>query len=493
LVEVVETRTLSGHTVEHVWAALKNFERYADFMKDVISVEVDRIDSSQWLSVWNVHLNGVQFSWVEKDILEAPHRLAFELVEGDVEMLAGEWLIKQRPDGVEVTLSMEFDLGIPSMSQTLDPLARRALKSNVDGLLEGLDSMVSGAEPSAKGRISSPVRKPRLAHDPIFVSGHAAITGHPVEISQFKELAGDLELIATLKERGLEYVACFKDQDEAFSTLLECIEQVLDKTQTEAADIDAIFFTNGCSTWKSDDDKRLMRSLAKLNLDHCSLIGANMASCGNTGIAFRVAQGVMASEQLSHALLLTIDWVEPGQSRLSAPDIGMNADGVSACLLTREGGEFSIVDCLNYSDADLADPTLAETDPTKFLDLHIQGISKLLKNTLDVHGLTGKDIDLVLAPNLNSTLTYLIAVSVGMKRARVIAPNIGKTAHVQTADALLNLQTALDEHTPERGAYWLLISSGPQAWSSVLLKAEQPARVAGRKEETRIIETVTPS
>lgn len=479
--------------VEDVWAALKNFERYADFMQDVISVEVDRIDSSQWVSSWNVRLNGVQFSWVENDILEAPHRLSFELVEGDVEMLAGEWLITQLPDGVEVTLAMEFDLGIPSMSETLDPLARRALKSNVDGLLKGLDSMVSGAEPSTKDGILAPRRKPRLAHDPIFVSGHAAITGHPVALSQLNELAANPELIATLKERGLEYVACFKNQDEAFSTLLECIEQVLDKTQTDAAEIDTIFFTNGCSTWRSDDDKRLMRSLAMLKLDHCSLIGVNMASCGNTGIAFRVAQGVMTSEQLDHALLLTIDWVERGQPRLSAPDIGMNADGVSACLLSREGGEFSIVDCLNYSDADLADPALAEADPTKFLDLHIKGISKLLKNTLDVHGLTGKDIDLVLAPNLNSTLTYLIAVSVGMKRARVIAPNIGKTAHVQTADALLNLQTALDDFTPECGAHWLLISSGPQAWSSILLKAEQPARMAGRKEESRMLDTVNRS
>jgi 3-oxoacyl-[acyl-carrier-protein] synthase III/ribosome-associated toxin RatA of RatAB toxin-antitoxin module len=487
LVEVVETRLLDGFTVDQVWAALKSFERYADFMVDVISVEVDRIDSSQWISSWNVHLNGVQFSWVEKDILEAPHRLSFELVEGDVERLAGEWLIKATPAGVEVTLAMEFDLGIPSMSETLDPLARRALKSNVDGLLAGLGTMVSGAEPTVRDKSAAPRRKPRIAQEPIYVSGQIAITGQPVEITQFEELAGKPELIATLKERGLEYVACFRDQDEAFATLQECIARLLASTGIDARDIDAIFFTNGCSTWRSVDDKRLMRMLATLDLDHCSLIGVNLASCGNTGIAFRVAQGVMTSEQLDNALLVTIDWVEPGQPRLSAPDIGMNADGASACLLTRKQGAFSIVDCLNYSDAGLADPALAEADPTKFLDLHIQGISKLLKNTLEVHGLTGKDIDLVLAPNLNSTLTYLISVSVGMKRARVIAPNIGRTAHVQTADALLNLQTVLNDHTPERGSYWLLVSSGPQAWSSVLLRAEGPSPRGESLEADRMI------
>lgn len=123
-----------------VWATLCDFERYPDFMKDVLEVTVERVSAAEIISHWRVLLNGSELSWTERDRLTADHRIVFEQIDGDLEVWRGEWrLVSKAGDGaLSVELSVTFDLGIPSLADVLHPIGERAIRANSRQMLEGI-------------------------------------------------------------------------------------------------------------------------------------------------------------------------------------------------------------------------------------------------------------------------------------------------------------------------------------------------------------------
>jgi hypothetical protein len=109
-------------------------------MDDVISVEYLRRYSSSAESAWSVLLNGSELRWIERDDFRPLERIDFEQIEGDIEIWQGFWEISDAAHGFDVRLQVEFDIGIPSLSDILNPIGARAIKANCRRMLTGLQS-----------------------------------------------------------------------------------------------------------------------------------------------------------------------------------------------------------------------------------------------------------------------------------------------------------------------------------------------------------------
>jgi ribosome-associated toxin RatA of RatAB toxin-antitoxin module len=110
-------------------------------MPDVLDVTFAERAPTSARSEWRVLLNGTELTWTEHDLFEPERRVVFEQIDGDLEVFRGTWELDEAPGGVEVTLDVEFDLGIPSLSSTLDPIGTRAVASNSHKMLAAIRGM----------------------------------------------------------------------------------------------------------------------------------------------------------------------------------------------------------------------------------------------------------------------------------------------------------------------------------------------------------------
>lgn len=124
--------------VETVWDVVSAFDEYPKTMSSVIAVEFQERSESQAVTSWTVSLNDSELSWVERDVFEPHRRISFESIDGDLEVFRGEWLLEPVDGGVSVSFEVEFDLGIPSLAEVLDPIGADALRENSMSMLNAI-------------------------------------------------------------------------------------------------------------------------------------------------------------------------------------------------------------------------------------------------------------------------------------------------------------------------------------------------------------------
>jgi len=79
--------------------------------------------------------------WSEFDEFDlAEHTLRFRRRDGDPEALEGAWTVRKglSGEGCVITFEAEFDIGIPTMREMLEPLAARAMEDNIVQTMRGV-------------------------------------------------------------------------------------------------------------------------------------------------------------------------------------------------------------------------------------------------------------------------------------------------------------------------------------------------------------------
>ena len=132
-------RLIPSDDIEKVWQVVSAFDQYPKTMESVVSVEFKERDDQSALTEWTVLLNDSEMSWIERDVFHKPNRIDFESIDGDVEVFRGQWLLERTNNGVSVAFEVEFDLGIPSLAEVLDPIGSEALESNASSMLDAIE------------------------------------------------------------------------------------------------------------------------------------------------------------------------------------------------------------------------------------------------------------------------------------------------------------------------------------------------------------------
>ncbi|MFJ8038938.1 type II toxin-antitoxin system RatA family toxin [Kitasatospora sp. NPDC096147] len=132
-----------------VWAAVVDVESYQHCMESVDEVRVvEQRDALHRTTSWSVRLEGSVLRWTEAEVIDpAARRFTFDQLTGDLGEFSGHWTVRETPDGGStVTLHADFDIGIPLLSEMLNPLAADALRDNAAQMIAALRARLVTAE-----------------------------------------------------------------------------------------------------------------------------------------------------------------------------------------------------------------------------------------------------------------------------------------------------------------------------------------------------------
>ena len=92
-------------------------------------------------SDWEVNFRNGILKWQEIDRVDREARtMSFVQTEGDLAEFWGEWRVETDDGDTTIHFHAAFDLGIPSLATMLDPVAERALRSNISELISAFAS-----------------------------------------------------------------------------------------------------------------------------------------------------------------------------------------------------------------------------------------------------------------------------------------------------------------------------------------------------------------
>ncbi|WP_030759228.1 MULTISPECIES: type II toxin-antitoxin system RatA family toxin [unclassified Streptomyces] len=148
-------------TVEHrstevdaraAYELVRDFARYPQLVPIVRRVDVAAAGpGGAVLSDWEVDFRNGVLAWSEEDVFDdTAMGITFRQTEGDFETFDGRWSITPADGdraGCTVRFEAEFDFGLPSLSQIIDPVAERVLRETIATILRTL--LHTGADAGA--------------------------------------------------------------------------------------------------------------------------------------------------------------------------------------------------------------------------------------------------------------------------------------------------------------------------------------------------------
>lgn len=148
--EVIVQVVAEERTARQAYELICDFRRYPELTDTVHEVVVHPPEADGALSSdWSVVFRNGLMRWSELDrFFSETLTVEFEQVKGDFEMFQGSWACEERSEGAVVTFRSEFDLGIPSLAEILDPVAESTLRDNILRILEGLMGRVTPMSPA---------------------------------------------------------------------------------------------------------------------------------------------------------------------------------------------------------------------------------------------------------------------------------------------------------------------------------------------------------
>jgi len=106
----IERSALVPYTAEQMYQLVNRVERYPDFLRWCVGGEVwDETEQGMRASI-TVRVAGMARTFTTINVLERPHRISMNLVDGPFRRLTGVWNFEQLgEDGSKVTLHLEFE------------------------------------------------------------------------------------------------------------------------------------------------------------------------------------------------------------------------------------------------------------------------------------------------------------------------------------------------------------------------------------------------
>lgn len=140
----VEVTRLVGAPRDAVWNIASDFPSFPKFMPDVESLRVVERGDGWEVSEWVARLQGRKIRWAERaDFDRVNYRICYKQTAGDLKKFEGEWRFDEA-DGQRTlfTLTCDFDFGIPVVAALLNPVAARAIRANLEQMMESIERQV---------------------------------------------------------------------------------------------------------------------------------------------------------------------------------------------------------------------------------------------------------------------------------------------------------------------------------------------------------------
>ena len=135
----VESTIVIDAPARAVYELAKQQERFPQFMPDVETVTVLERHADYIVTRWKTLVEDAPIEWTEEDRFDdANVRIDYRLTEGDLDTFEGAWTFVETDAGTLVTLSVEYDFGVPTLAELIGPTLAKKVKENSDMMLAGL-------------------------------------------------------------------------------------------------------------------------------------------------------------------------------------------------------------------------------------------------------------------------------------------------------------------------------------------------------------------
>lgn len=142
----VERSILIQGPIERVYELAKDMEAYPDFMPDVESVKVIEREPHRTVTEWETSVDGTPILWTEEDRFDDENFVIdYQLIEGDLDKFEGQWRFVRSGSGTQVTLTVDYDFGIPELTNLIGPTLEQKVGENSEMMLEGMKRRIEGA------------------------------------------------------------------------------------------------------------------------------------------------------------------------------------------------------------------------------------------------------------------------------------------------------------------------------------------------------------
>jgi len=139
---LVEVDSVMPAPVSRVWELINDVEAYPRLMDHVRSLAVLERGQTYRLTAWEIDCHGFIMRWVEREEIDPErYRIDYHQEKGDLAVFEGVWQVEAISEEISrVMLSVRFEIGVPMLSEMLNPVAERAIRENSQKMLLSLAS-----------------------------------------------------------------------------------------------------------------------------------------------------------------------------------------------------------------------------------------------------------------------------------------------------------------------------------------------------------------
>lgn len=132
---------------ENIYPIIKDMEKYPQFMKDLVSVEVIERTDCTTVTKWVSNVDGRSIRWTEQDVFDDENmHITYRQTDGDLKKFEGEWILTPVNGGTQIKLTVDFEFGIPMIAGLLNPILKKKVRENSQNMLAAVRDRVQICE-----------------------------------------------------------------------------------------------------------------------------------------------------------------------------------------------------------------------------------------------------------------------------------------------------------------------------------------------------------
>ena len=140
---VLVSKKVSGN-IETIYQLISDMPSYPRFMPDLVSVDLLERAADKTITHWISNVDGRKIEWTEEDrFYPELYKIEYQQIKGDLKKFSGYWQLKQEVDGVEISLFVDFEFGIPMIAGLLNPLLKKKVRENSENMLKSIEQELS--------------------------------------------------------------------------------------------------------------------------------------------------------------------------------------------------------------------------------------------------------------------------------------------------------------------------------------------------------------
>lgn len=136
---VLVSKKVSGK-IDDIYQLISDMPSYPRFMPDLLSVTLLSRELNKTTTHWISNVDGRKIEWTEEDLFyPQQYRIEYQQIKGDLKKFTGYWQLVETAEGVEISLFVDFEFGIPMIAGLLNPLLKKKVRENSENMLTAIE------------------------------------------------------------------------------------------------------------------------------------------------------------------------------------------------------------------------------------------------------------------------------------------------------------------------------------------------------------------